>query len=514
MQPGAEKPALLVRGRWVITGAEASDEVYSDAAVAIVGRRIQELGDWAQLKSKYPHAQVVGSDDAAVLPGLINAHHHSGGATYLQHGVPDELLEPWILSLQKIRRSDPYLSVLLSASRLLRSGVTSVVEVHSHSATAETYSRSLESELRAYAQSGIRVAFATGISTQSHLISGNDSAFVDSLPAEVRADAQNLLPDGSKMGEEDYFDIVDIHHQKYKHDPRVDVWFAPPGPQWVSDDFIQRIAQQADAYDCGVQTHVNESFYEKLYGPRAYGKDTVLHLHDLGVLSPRFSLAHGVWLTEAEIEVLADTGAALSHNPSSNLRLRAGIAPLNTLLASDLTVALGMDGTTLNDDEDMFTEMRLGMRLHRTPMLHTPAPEPLDIFTMATIGGAGLLRKQTELGKLAPGFLADLVVLDLRRLTWPWVAPEADPRHLILMRAQASDVNTVIVDGEIVCRNGVPTLFDEQAAGRELAAKLAKTPFPLDLARSVERLHPYVEDYYIKWDLPNLEPFTLYNSKR
>lgn len=117
-----------------------------------------------------------------------------------------------------------------------------------------------------------------------------------------------------------------------------------------------------------------------------------------------------MWVTEQDIEILAETGASISHNPSSNLRLRSGIAPLNQLLAGGVTMGLGMDGTTLNDDEDMFTEMRLAARLQRSPQIGQPAPSFKEIFQMATAGGAKLLRKEESLGKLAPG---------LRRM-WCW----------------------------------------------------------------------------------------------
>jgi cytosine/adenosine deaminase-related metal-dependent hydrolase len=276
---------------------------------------------------------------------------------------------------------------------------------------------------------------------------------------------------------------------------------------------MQRIAEQAAAYDCGVQTHVTESFYEKLHGLRSHGRPIVQHLHELGVLSPRFSIAHGVWLSEKEIDILAETGAAISHNPSSNLRLRAGIAPLNALLAAGVTTALGMDGTTLNDDDDMFTEMRLALRLHRTPRLHTPAPAPCDVFRMATAGGAELLRKDRELGRLAPGYLADIIVLDTERLSWPWIAPECDPRELLLMRAKADDVRTVLVGGEVVWNDGRPTRFDIDAAARELAGALKTTPFPQRQAELIERLRPYIEGYYGAWEAAPLTPYISYNSK-
>ena len=300
----------------------------------------------------------------------------------------------------------------------------------------------------------------------------------------------------------------------YAAHPRIAIWYGPPGPQWVSDKFLQDIVAAAARHDVGVQTHAEESFYEKLHGHRDYGQPTILHLRELEVLGPRFSIAHGVWLTEPELAVMAETGAAVSHNPGSNLRLRAGVAPLNAMLAAGVTVGLGMDGTSLDDDEDMFTDMRLALRLARTPRLGTPAPSPGQILELATAGGARLLRQETRLGRVAPGYAADLVVVDLSRVNWPWVAPEVDPRELLVMRAKAGDVETVLIDGEIVYQDGRPTRFDLEAAGRELAAMLDAEPYPAQVADRAERLRPHLEAYYRDWELPELEPYAPFNSRK
>ena len=261
-----------------------------------------------------------------------------------------------------------------------------------------------------------------------------------------------------------------------------------------------------------MQTHCNESIYEMMQSPKFKGLPTVLHLERLGVLSERFSIAHGVWLKESEIAALASSGAAVSHNPSSNLRLRAGIAPLNALLAAGVTVGIGMDGTTLNEDEDMFTEMRLVMRLHRAPLLGTPAPGSAKVLELATAGGARLMRREHELGRIAPGYKADLVVLDLKGIAWPWVAEEADPRELLLMRARSGDVKDVYVNGERVLEDGRPLRFDLAAAGAELAARLQAHPYPREAAALVAKLTPHLERWYREWEVPPLEPYIHYNS--
>ncbi len=505
----------LVRGRWIITGGAETDAVLTDAAVRVEGGTIAELGDWETLRANHPDAAVVGSDRVAIMPGMINAHHHSNGVSAIQQGIQDGLLESWLLSLSLGRGLEPRLGTLLSAARLLRTGVTSVVDVHSDRGTAESYAENARQALQAYDTAGIRVAFAAGFTTQCFLVSGagEDEKFLASLPDDVRHFAARRMPPPGSLDEDDYFGIIDDLWQTYRAHDRIDVWFAPPGPQWVSDAFMQRIAAQAETYDVGVQTHVTESLYEMLHGPRYYGKPTLHHLHDLGVLGPRYSIAHGVWLTEPEIDLLAETGAAVSHNPSSNLRLRAGIAPLNALLASGATVALGMDGTTINDDEDYFDEMRLAMRLHRTPRFDGPAPTAERVLHMATAGGARLLRKQDTLGAIAPGYAADLVLVDLARVSWPWIAPELDPREFLLMRAGAGDVDTVLVGGEVVLSEGRPTRFDIDAVGREAAQALGAQAYRSEDAALIERLRPHVEAYYQAWPIPDLTPYTVYNAR-
>jgi cytosine/adenosine deaminase-related metal-dependent hydrolase len=501
----------IIRGRWVL---QDPDQLLVDGAVVVDGPLIEHVGPWQQVRELYPDLPVLGGDQHAILPGFVNAHHHSNGVTAVQQGVPDRLLELWLLSLAGRRRTGTYLATLLSAARLLQTGVTAVVDVHSGRGAPEEFEAGVRQALRAYDEAGLRAAFAVGMTEKSFLTWDEDAAFLGSLPAEMRALAEQKLPGDGALTTEDYFAIMDQLWRSVRSHSRIAVWFGPPGPQWVTDDFMGRIAAQAEAYTTGIQTHLLESVYEKLHGPRAYGQATLHHLSDLGILSPRISFAHGVWLTETEIELLAESGAHLSHNPSSNLRLRAGMAPLNALLEGGVSVALGMDGTTLNDDEDIFAEMRLAANLHRTPRLDGPAPAPRDIWRMATIGGARLFQAAGHIGRLAPGYVADIVLLRLDRITWPWVAPEIDPRQLLLMRASARDVDTVLVEGEVVLRDGQPTRFDLAEAGAALVEELSTAAVPRENIEMIEKLMPYLAAHYRRWPFPELEPYEAFNSRR
>ena len=345
----------LVRGRWVF----GTDGVVSDGAVVVEGDTIVEIGDWAEMHDRYPTASVLGSSHHAVLPGLINAHHHSNGVPNSLAGIEDDLLELWLYSRNAKRSQNSKLRTLLSTAYLLQTGVTSVVDVASVGGSVDASYQEMQSCLSAYEQAGIRVAFTPGAKYDSFLVhgEGQDTEFLSTLPSELQQKVKALTTLTQGLSSGDYLDLVSDTVKQYQSHPLIDVWFGPPGPQWVGDDLLIKIVESANSLETGLQTHVLESFCEKEMGPRFYGESVIAHLDKLGVLSPQFSMAHGVWVNESDIEILARTGASISHNPSSNLRLRAGIAPLSALLAGGVTVGLGMDGTTLNDDEDMFTEM-------------------------------------------------------------------------------------------------------------------------------------------------------------
>jgi len=511
---------LLVRGRWVVTGAGADDATIADGGVLVREGRIAEVGSREALRAAHPEAEMLGSDGVAVLPGLVSAHHHAAGVSHLQQGVPDDVLEPWLLELRRMRPTDAYLDALLTSARLLRSGVTGVVEMHRCQGSAEAAAERVRRALRGFDEAGIRVALAPGVADQNALVSaagpGEERAFLDDLPPAAREAAEAMLPGPGSMQPDEYFGLMDALWREYGEHPRVDVWYGPPGPNWVSDGFLVRIAERMASHDpsrTGIQTHVAESLHEKLYGPRAYGESVVAHLKRLGVLGPRFSLAHAVWMSEAEIEILAETGTAVSHNPSSNLKLRAGVLPTRSLVAAGATVALGLDGHALDDDDDIFREMRLAWSLQRDPRIGTPTLAPRQVFELATLGGAKLMGKEGWLGRLAPGYAADLVLVDLERVTWPWVAPEGDPRDLLVLRTQAQDVRTVLIDGKEVLEDGLPTRFDLAAAGREFAERMAALPFPAEAAARIGLVKPHLEAFYRGWEVPELAPYVRQSSR-
>ena len=499
----------LIRGRWIFTGEITLD----NAAIAVQNDTILAVDSWDSLRTTYPQAEVLGSDSVAIMPGLINAHHHSNGVPNSLQGIDDDFLELWLFANIGLRSQDPTLKTLLSIAQLLQSGVTSVVDVASMAGSASDCLENLTGRLKAYEQAGMGVALTPGIRYESSLVHGEDNAFLASLPTDLRQRLKTLMPMDQPLTKEDHVALISELVQQYQPHPHIDVWFGPPGPQWVGDRLLVQMVEAAERLGTQVQTHALESFYEKLMGPRLYGKSVVAHLKDLGVLSSRFSIAHGVWLTETDIEILSETGAAVSHNPSSNLRLRSGMAPLSAMLAGGVTVGLGMDGTTLGDDEDMFAEMRLATRLQRSPQLGSPAPSHEAVFRVATSGSAKLMGKAQQIGKLAPGYRADVVLISCDRITWPWIAPEANPLQVMLMRAKAADVDTVLVNGNVVLKAGMPTGFDLKAVGQTIAEQLEAAPTRDRYRALAADLIPHLSRWYAHWEVPSLAPYAAFNSR-
>ena len=140
-------------------------------------------------------------------------------------------------------------------------------------------------------------------------------------------------------------------------------------------------------------------------------------------------------------------------------------------------------------------------------------PSPQVLFDLATAGGARLMRKDRTLGRIAPGYQADLVVIDLDRISWPWLAPEVDPRELVLLQAQSRDVDTVLVAGEVVLADGLPTRFDLHEAAAALAEQLGGQSYGYEAAKLVADLNPHLLAWYRGWESEILDPYIRYNSK-
>ena len=222
-----------------------------------------------------------------------------------------------------------------------------------------------------------------------------------------------------------------------------------------------------------------------------------------------------MWTTEEDIEIMAATGTNVCHNPSSNLRLQSGIAPLGALMQAGIKIALGSDEAGLNDDKDLFQEMRLALKLHRAPGMEHISPTAFQVLEMSTINGAYTSWFGDRIGTLEIGKRADLVLLDLRNIEEPFLDPEVSLVDAMVHRSRAIDVDTVMVDGDILLRDRKLTKVDKEEHYKDLKKDLDRPLRPEEVERREmgRKMEPYLREFY-RGDLPGGKtPHTAYNAR-
>lgn len=472
----SEGSELLVRGGWVWLGptAAAEDDLLEDAAVVCRAGRVAEIGAYADLRVKYPAAREIGTDKALVLPGLINAHHHGRGIDPVMLGSADAALEVWLADRAGEPLVDPYLDTLWAAANLLARGVTTIV----HFVLTPDPRRALEhaeARLRAWRDAGIRVALGLDVRQQRFLVYEDEERLLAGLPPEVAAEVGRQERGRQPLSGSEYIDLFEELANRHSGVPNASFFLAPAGPQWVTDETLGLIAQHSREHGTRVHTHTLETPFQREAARRLYGGSVVEHLHSHGLLGPRTSLVHGVWLSESDIGLLAATGTNVIHNPGANLRLSSGVAPVPALLEAGVNVALGTDGFTLSQD-DLLTEARLAYQLHRRPGRAATNPTPRSIMHAMTAGAAATTPFGDDIGGLKVDAAADLTLIDLGAATRPYMAPGVDPLEACLLRADGAHVMATVVAGEVVAENGKPSRMDMPALAEELRKSVHHRP--------------------------------------
>ena len=508
----------LVRGKYVIcrAGTDAnSSTVITDGAIFQRDGVIEDVGPYDDLKSRYDSHEEIGGQNCIALPGLVNAHHHGRSGTGFQMCGCDDSLETWILGGWGRRPFDHYLVTLYTALQMIESGTTTVMYNHAQTPVSGLKD-DIDEILRAFNDSGMRTAFSIYFRDQNRIVYDDDQRFLATLPSDLAGSVNNYLAAGN-VSPDDYFSLFESIHRQYGSDPsgRVRVLLSPANVQWVSDDFLLRTKEYAARYKTGIHIHLVETFYQKEYGLRKWGKTPVAHLNDLEFLGPELSCAHAIWLTDEDLESLAQAGTTVCHNASSKLRLKSGIAPVNAMLARGVNVAMGTDSTAINDDDDMLQEMRLVSKLHRQPGIDAPAVTSHQVLQMATINAAAPTFFHDQIGALEKGRRADIVLLNMDSIQEPYLDPGIHIVDALLYRGKAQHVDTVIIDGEVVLRAGVFTRISKEDVVKELRDRFARPlePSVLETRRMVQQLIPHVKQFYKTWKPSDVPPHYMYNSR-
>ena len=484
---------LLLRGGRVLTpDADWHDPPQADIAVA--GDRI------AGVSSAYPaadarHVEVIEARDHLVLPGFVNAHYHSHDV--LAKGTLEEVpLETWrlyALPPQYPPRSpeEIYARTLLGALECLRSGMTTVQDM----LTLYPYEeRHMDAVMKAYAEVGIRVVFALQYADRRGI--ETIPFWKDTFPAELHPLLSTAAEPERKLDLIGHFEETRLRRPA---PPRTSWALGPSSPERCSPAILQRTIELARRYDLPVYTHIYESrgmaLQARLTLPE-YSGFLIRRLADEGVLDRRLNFAHSVWLAQPEIELLAAHGAGVVLNPQGNLKMKCGIAPIRALQDAGVRIGLGCDNCSCSDAQNMFVAMKLFTLLAAVSDPIPGPPQAVAALRAATQGGAEGACLGDELGRIAPGFKADLTLIDMRDPTFSPLNSVA--RQLVHIEA-GRGVRHVVVDGKVVVRDRQLTTVDEATIYE--AVKAVMPGFRKDFAAisgRVARLQPYLNQAHRK----------------
>lgn len=501
----------LIRGKYVIckVTSRTDAQVIADGAVFQRDGTIIDIGPDEDLMTKYQPDEILGSREHVVMPGFVNSHHHVG-LTPFQLGSPDYALELWFASRMAARDVPPYLDTLYSAFEMIKSGITTVQHLHGWRVGPISRVKTIaEQILKAYQDIGMRVSYSYALRDQNRLVYEADEDFVKRLPPDIAPDVAAYLQ-AQAIPLEDHLGLFVDLWERWNAQERIRIQLAPANLHWCSDGALRALQAHAAKHGVGMHMHLLETAYQKEYARRRTGTTAVRFLEDLGLLGPHMTLGHGVWVTEDDIERIAASGTMICHNASSNLRLRSGVAALNHWTARGVRVALGLDEAGINDDRDMLQEMRVVLRLHRVPSMDDAVPTSAQVLQMATENGALTTGFAHSIGILEPGKAADVVLMNWRQIAYPYLDQDTPVVDAVIHRAKTSGVETVLVAGEPVLRDGQFTRLNKADMLEELSAAL-RVPFQPSEERRRRlspAVFPHVMRFYDGWlDEEARDPF-------
>jgi len=422
----SKKPCdMLITAQCVITQNAARDVLWN-AALAVTRGKITDVGNADRLKNKYEPGELLDLNDCMILPGLINNHTHA--SMTLLRGLADDLpLMVWLNEhiWPKEKMFTPeiiHVGAMLACAEMIRTGTTCFADMYL-----------VEDETaRAADISGIRAVVGEGI-------------FVFPSPAYDNLDK--------------CWELLQALYDKYRDHPRIKTAIMPHAIYTTNAEILEKSFETAEKHDCPWKIHLAENQGETQAGLEQFGKRPVEYLKNLGVLSARTLIAHGVDLTDEEIEILARTKTKAAHCPKSNMKLASGAARVTDMVNAGMTVGLGTDGAASNNMLNMFSEMTAAALLQKVVRLDPTVADAGLVLDMATVNGAAC-QMWPEIGSLEPGKAADLVALDLNS---PNMQPLYHPVSQAVYAANGAEVRLTMVAGEVLYKDGKFEKFDYPA---------------------------------------------------
>lgn len=407
--PDSQVPPSGGRGDILIKNILLPDMSIRD--IAIFGKYITQIGENLSVSAD----KIIDGTGKAVIPGLVNGHTHA--AMTLFRGFGDDLpLMTWLKEKiwpyeAKLTEEDIYWGSKLACLEMIKSGTTSFYDMY----------------------------YWLGVT----------AGVVDEMGLRACLSTTCFDHFESELGEKCKADTIRFFSENTGYSDRIQFGLAPHAIYTVSGDLLKWANQFSAENNLPLHIHVGETEVEVNDCLRDHGCTPVRYLNRLGVLSPRMVIAHGIYIDDEEIKMLADHDVKVVHNPASNMKLASGAEfKFMEMQAAGITVGLGTDGCASSNNLDMVEAMKLGALLGKAWRKDPQATPAEDVFRAATLNGAIIMNSKA--GKIAPGYLADLCLVDLRRAAF---TPNFNFISNLVYAANGSCIDTVICDGKIIMEN-------------------------------------------------------------
>jgi 5-methylthioadenosine/S-adenosylhomocysteine deaminase len=431
---------LVVRGKHVIS-MDAAGSVLEDGAVAVDKGVIVALGPADEILSAYQPAELLDGENRVVMPGLVNGHSHAA-MTLLRGLAEDMALLDWLTKyifpaeIEFVDADFVRIGTELACWEMIRGGTTTFVDMYYY---PDVIAQVVES-------CGMRALV---------------SATVIERPSPGAANARDSIDKG----------LAFIGRWKGKN-PRITPIFGPHADYTLNIEQLRDVRDAAKKAGVGIAIHMSESLYEVEYSKEHYGKTSIELFDSIGLLDLPTIGAHVVWPTDEEIPILAARKVGVIHNPTSNMKTAAGVAPVVKMLDAGVRVGLGTDGAASNNDLDMWEEMRLAAFLQKVSRMDPEAMPAMTVLEMATRGGAEAIGLGDDIGSLEAGKRADIIQVSFDDVHFQ---PTYDVVSQLIYVADEQDVVNVVVDGKILMRDRNILTIDTarvRKEANELAARI------------------------------------------
>lgn len=402
---------IIIRGADILpmTGKQ---RVINTGEIAIEGNKILAVGEQGSIPADFTADIEIDAGNMVAMPGFVNCHTH--GAMTLLRGYADDLpLMKWLNEKiwpfeDKLQAEDIYYGTLLACLEMIKSGTTTFADMYFF----------MDQAAKAVEQSGMRAVLSRGLI--------------------------GVAPHGMQALEENK---NFVRQYQGAANGRITTMFGPHAPYTCPPEYLQRVMAAAEEFGVGLHIHLAETATEYADMVNQYGNSPIAHVESLGLFKYPTLAAHCVHLDQTDIEILARNGVSVAHNPESNMKLASGIAPIPKMLQAGVNVALGTDGASSNNNLDMLEEMRSAALLHKVSSMDPTVMPAETALEMATVNGAKALGLDQQIGQLKPGMAADIILVNFDA---PHLYPKHDIYAHLVYAAHSADVDTVIIDGELV----------------------------------------------------------------